>query len=357
MSLRGRRKPPPGLLGGLLGRGKGWGFSLPVLPPDALLNLRVLGLLCLLLGGFTLVSLYSPGGSLTSTWAAQARAIGGWTAAPWCAVLMAGGVALYYGRRSLRRAVAGRLAGAALLLLALTGLRQLLAPAAGAPPEGAAATDAADALAGALGAPPGDGGYAGHLFGSTLATWFGAPGAALLLVPFALLGFGLLCGWSLAAWRRLARRSGGALGRTGRGAWSVARAFWAGLTWSGRRLSRAAAVTGRIAGARAAGGAHLLAGRFRSWGAALIALRLSPSPAGRSCPCPCPPSLQSCPRRPAPREGGSPSAPPTPPCPPSRPPSAPPPGPTSPGSSPPPPSSPPPRRSRSARPRWPRRPA
>ncbi|HEX2513530.1 MAG TPA: DNA translocase FtsK, partial [Chloroflexota bacterium] len=288
-SLRGRRKPPPGLIGGLLGRGKGWGFSLPVLPPDALLNLRVLGLLCLLLGGFTLVSLYSPGGSLTSTWAAQARAIGGWTAAPWCAVLMAGGVALYYGRRSLRRAVAGRLAGAALLLLALTGLRQLLAPAAGAPPEGAAATDAAhaahaahaaDALAGALAAPPGDGGYAGHLFGSTLATWFGAPGAALLLVPFALLGFGLLCGWSLAAWRRLARRSGGALGRTGRGAWSVARAFWAGLTWSGRRLSRAAAVTGRIAGARAAGGAHLLAGRFRSWGAALIALRLSPSPAG-----------------------------------------------------------------------------
>ena len=127
----------PGLLGGVLGRGKGWGFSLPVLPPDALLNLRVLGLLCLLLGGFTLVSLYSPGGSLTSTWAAQARAIGGWTAAPWCAVLMAGGVALYYGRRSLRRAVAGRLAGAALLLLALTGLRQLLATSTSTPSENA----------------------------------------------------------------------------------------------------------------------------------------------------------------------------------------------------------------------------
>jgi FtsK/SpoIIIE family/FtsK alpha domain/Ftsk gamma domain len=280
LSLRGRRRSPPGLLGGVLGRGKGWGFSLPVLPPDALLNLRVLGLLCLLLGGFTLVSLYSPGGSLTSTWAAQARAIGGWTAAPWCAILMAGGVALYYGRRSLRRAVAGRLAGAALLLLALTGLRQLLAPSTSPPPEIPDAADAADALAGALGAPPGDGGYAGQLFGSTLATWFGAPGAALLLIPFALLGFGLLCGWSLAAWRRLARRCGGGLGRAGRGAWSVARAFWTGLTWSGRRLSRAAVVTGRIAGERAAGGAHLLAGRFRSWGAALIALRLSPAPAG-----------------------------------------------------------------------------
>ena len=229
-------------------------------------------------------------------------------------------------------------------------------------PRDAAATDARTRRTPSPGpsrAPPGDGGYAGHLFGSTLATWFGAPGAALLLIPFALLGFGLLCGWSLAAWRRLARRSGGALGRAGRGAWSVARAFWTGLTWSGRRLSRAAVVTGRIAGERAAGGAHLLAGRFRSWSAALIALRLSPSPAGPlTLPLPSPAPPPDLPQTAgAPGRGDHPRRPPPDSCPPSRPPSAPPPGPTSPGSCPPPPSSPPPRRSRSARPRWPRRPA
>ena len=330
-----------------------------MVPPDALLNLRFLGVLCVLLGGFTLVALYSPGGTLTGTWAAQSRALAGWAAAPWCAVLIAAGSALFYGRRALRRAVAGRLAGAALLLVALIGLHQLLTalPAPGLTPG--------DVLA----APPGEGGYAGLLFGAALAAWFGAPGAALLLLPVAVLGFGLLCGWSVAAWRRLARRSGVALGRAGRGAWGVACAFWTGLTWSGRQLSRAAAVTGRLAGAGAAAGAQAVAGRFRSWGNALVAVRLAPPPA---LPLPAESgALLTAPRpRPRPRRPPgaarartrrrrkrascwAPRAPPPPPSP----------GPaprrarTCSGSCPRPPSSNPPPPSRSARRRWRRRPA
>ncbi|HVG97004.1 MAG TPA: hypothetical protein VNK05_08890, partial [Chloroflexota bacterium] len=92
-----------------------------MVPPDALLNLRFLGVLCVVLGGFTLVALYSPGGTLTGTWAAQSRALAGWAAAPWCAVLIAAGSALVYGRRALRRAVAGRLAGAAAGAQAVAG--------------------------------------------------------------------------------------------------------------------------------------------------------------------------------------------------------------------------------------------
>ncbi|MGH2366841.1 MAG: DNA translocase FtsK 4TM domain-containing protein, partial [Chloroflexota bacterium] len=185
-------------------------MKLPVIPPDALFSPRVWGILLCAFGGFTLVALFSPGGTVTQDWADQARAAAGWAAAPWCAVLMAAGLALHYGRRALRRAVAGRLVGATLMLLAAAGFHQLVT----APP--APGETPASVLAGT----PGVDGYLGLAFGAALAAWFGTPGAVLLL-PLAMLGFGLLCGWRLAAWQRLAQRVGAGAARVGR---QVARA-------------------------------------------------------------------------------------------------------------------------------------
>ncbi|MBI3973678.1 MAG: DNA translocase FtsK [Chloroflexi bacterium] len=163
-----------------------------MIPPDALFDVRMLGLVLAGVGGLTLVALFSPEGSVTRGWAERAQGVAGWAAAPWCVVAVFGGLAMLRGRRALRRAVAGRLAGAALLLLAATALHQLLTV----PPVG---TTPAHVLKGT----PGQDGYVGLVFGAATAAWFGARGAALLMVPIAVLGFGLLCGWSLATWQRL----------------------------------------------------------------------------------------------------------------------------------------------------------
>lgn len=221
-------------------------------------NVRFLGLLCVLAGGFTLVALLSPTGTVTGAWAERSRIVMGWAAAPWCAVLVAGGIALFYGRRSLRRTVAGRLVGAALLLLACTGLHQLVT----APPL-PGVSPAAVVQSRRPGDQPGPGGYVGLVFGAALAAWFGALGAALLLFLVAVFGLGLLCGWSLTSWQRLA--GAGAIGLAtgahhGRGLiTAVWRTVWCATAWAAVRLRHAATATGRATARLATRGARSLA--------------------------------------------------------------------------------------------------
>ncbi|MDQ3699487.1 MAG: DNA translocase FtsK 4TM domain-containing protein, partial [Chloroflexota bacterium] len=261
------RSPAPrggvGLLGSLFGTGGrgGWNVTLPVIPPDtlfAVFNVRFLGLLCVLAGGFTLVALLSPTGTVTGAWAERTRIAMGWAAAPWCAVLIAGGIALFYGRRSLRRTVAGRLIGAAFLLLACTGLHQLVT----APPlPGVSPADVVQS--GRLGSQPGSGGYVGLVFGAALAAWFGVLGAALLLLLVAVFGLGLLCGLSLTSWQRLAVAAASALATRAHHGWglitAVGRTMGRVTAWSAVRLRHAATATGRATARQATRGARGLA--------------------------------------------------------------------------------------------------
>lgn len=159
-----------------------------------------------LASGFTLVSLVSPGGALTRDWSATTRAIAGWAAAPWCVLAIAAGLAMYHGRKSLRRAVFGRLAGITLLLIAAAGIRYL-----------SHNTLPADLIPATLSAlPQQDNGYIGLYAGAGLAIWFGAPGAVVIMAAVAVAGFGLLCGWSLATWQKLAERGAAWLQSFGR---------------------------------------------------------------------------------------------------------------------------------------------
>lgn len=196
-------------------------MRLPVIPPDALFNLRFLGIALTLVSGFTLVALLSPNGALTGAWAARATTLAGWAAGPWCVLALAAGVALYRGRKSLRRAVAGRLAGATLLLLAAAGVHQVLS----APPN---STRAGGLPPLSLAPAPGVDGQVGLLFGGLAATWFGATGATLVLAPLGMLGFGLLCGWSLAAWQLIGWRLWSGVRRTGRWLAAAAVFVWRG---------------------------------------------------------------------------------------------------------------------------------
>src|SRR5687768_12320703 len=231
--------------GGSAGIKKGKGFTLPVVPPDALLNLRFLGVVLAAVSAYTLVALLSPTGVLTHAWAKQTLALAGWAAGPWCALALAASVALYRGRKSLRRAVAGRLAGATLLLIGLAAIHQLavgLPDVAVIPGAGAAATAGSAAVGAAAVAPttwaalgkvtPGVDGLIGLYAGAGLAMSFGTGGALALMVPVALLGFGLLCGWSLATWQKLGLRALGwlkALGIVGVVTAQLARALGATL--------------------------------------------------------------------------------------------------------------------------------
>ncbi|HEX2032719.1 MAG TPA: DNA translocase FtsK 4TM domain-containing protein [Chloroflexota bacterium] len=254
------------LRGAAANRGRRWRFKLPVIPPDALFNLRFLGVLSAACGAFTLVALASPTGAVTQAWAGQARAVTGWAAPLWSAVLVAGGVALYFKRRALRRAVGGRLAGAALLLLAAAAMHQLITDP---PPPGASP-------AGVLAGLPGQDGYVGLVFGAALAAWFGAPGAALLLLPVAGLGFGLLCGWSWVAWQRLGRRAAAGARSAGRFGYRVAGA----THWTLRRVARLTAATARATVRGAIITARLLEAQARQWQQA-IAARLAAREAAR----------------------------------------------------------------------------
>src|SRR6266508_5535880 len=110
---------------GALGGKKGKAFRLPVIPPDALLSLKTLGILLAGVSAYTLVALLSPNGVLTPAWAQRAAELAGWAAGPWCVLALCAGLALCWGRKSLRRAVAGRLAGATLLLVAVASIHQL----------------------------------------------------------------------------------------------------------------------------------------------------------------------------------------------------------------------------------------
>jgi len=168
-------------------------FKLPVIPPDAVLSLKTVGVLLACVSGFTLVALLSPNGALTGEWATRTRDLAGWAAAPWCVLAAAASALLFRGRRALRRAVVGRLAGATLLLLTAASAHQLWT-----------APLLAGTAPGAL--KPGVDGYIGLYAGAGLALWFGARGAMLLMAPVAMLGFGLLCGWSTATWQKLGVR-------------------------------------------------------------------------------------------------------------------------------------------------------
>src|SRR5688572_5491179 len=187
--------------GGGAGGKKGKGFKLPVVPPDALLNLRFLGIVLACVSAYTLVALLSPTGVLTRAWAERTQALAGWAAGPWCALALGASLALYRGRKSLRRAVAGRLVGATLLLIGLAAIHQL---AVGLPPGAAVAPATWAALAAVT---PGPDGLIGLYAGAGLAMSFGAGGALALMIPVALLGFGLLCGWSVATWQKLGLRA------------------------------------------------------------------------------------------------------------------------------------------------------
>src|SRR5688572_16166394 len=184
--------------GGAAAIKKGKGFKLPVVPPDALLNLRFLGIVLACVSAYTLIALLSPTGVLTHAWAQRTLALAGWAAGPWCALALCGSLALYRGRKSLRRAVAGRLAGATLLLVGLAAIHQLVVGL----PAGAPVT-----VAGLGALAPGVDGLIGLYAGAGLAMSFGTGGALALMVPLALLGFGLLCGWSLATWQKLGLRA------------------------------------------------------------------------------------------------------------------------------------------------------
>ncbi|CAA9280453.1 MAG: DNA translocase FtsK [uncultured Chloroflexi bacterium] len=226
------------------GRKKGWfRLKLPVIPPDALLSLRFVGIVLGCVSSYTLVALLSPNGLLTQGWAARTRDLAGWAAGPWCVLALIASTALYGGRRALRRAVAGRLAGATLVLLALASGHQLWAV--GAPPADALRT-----------AAPGVDGYLGLYAGSGMATWFGVPGALALLVPMTVLGLGLLCGWSTTTWQKLGlqvlrslraagfcvvglgRTSGRAVRALGHALLRVAPVAQAGLVWTRHRYER-----------------------------------------------------------------------------------------------------------------------
>src|SRR5687768_3980952 len=214
--------------GGSAGIKKGKGFTLPVVPPDALLNLRFLGIVLACVSAYTLIALLSPTGVLTHAWAQRTLALAGWAAGPWCALALCASLALYRGRKSLRRAVAGRLAGATLLLIGMAAIHQLVVGL----PAGAPVT-----VAGLGALAPGVDGLIGLYAGAGLAMSFGTGGALALMVPLALLGFGLLCGWSVATWKKLGLRSLGwlkSLGVIGRVLVFLARAVGTGAARAGR---------------------------------------------------------------------------------------------------------------------------
>ncbi|HEU5314771.1 MAG TPA: DNA translocase FtsK, partial [Chloroflexota bacterium] len=192
------------------GAKKGGGFKLPVIPPDALLNLRFLGIVLAGVSAYTLVALLSPTGTLTRFWAERATELAGWAAGPWSVLAGCASIALYRGRRSLRRAVAGRLAGATLLLVAAASVHQLTS---GLP---AGAVNFTSGLAALGPIKPGVDGRIGLYTGAGLAAWFGVGGAVALMAPVAVLGLGLLCGWSAATWQKLGRRALGWLAALGR---------------------------------------------------------------------------------------------------------------------------------------------
>jgi DNA segregation ATPase FtsK/SpoIIIE-like protein len=221
--------------------------SIPVIPPDALFSPRVLGAALAGFGAFTLVALLSPTGLLTAGWAQRAGAIAGWAAGPWAAVLVSGGIAFYVGRRAVRRAILGRIAGATLLLLAAAAVHQLVVD----PPA------PEETPASVLTRVPGVDGQVGLVFGAALAAWFGVRGATLLLAPLAVAGFGLLCGWSLQAWQRLGHQTLTAAAYVAWGGRYIILAVWWTATVSARAVSRAA----RTARKRAAGAAL----RYRAW--------------------------------------------------------------------------------------------
>src|SRR5207237_6695642 len=125
------------------------------------------------------------------------------------------------GRSALRMGVAGRLGGAALLCLASGALHQVaVAP----PPPG---LDAAKVLA----QTPGVDGQLGLLAGAAAAAWLGVRGAEAALAVVGVGGFGLLCGWSAATWRRLALDVAVAAGYVAEfGQWLIAVA-WRGLAY------------------------------------------------------------------------------------------------------------------------------
>jgi DNA segregation ATPase FtsK/SpoIIIE-like protein len=218
-------------------RGKrGFRLKLPVIPPDALFNLRFLGITLTAASAFTLVSLLSPGGTLTQNWAAVVQDIAGWAAAPWCVLAIAAGLAMYHGRKALRRAILGRLAGATLILVAAAAVHQLTS----APLPDDITPVALSKL------PPASDGYIGLYTGAGLAVWFGVPGAVVMMVALAIAGFGLLCGWSLTTWQMLAWRFAAGAKGSARGLEAVLRTFGRVLRYLGRLLWRsvAAAVRG-----------------------------------------------------------------------------------------------------------------
>src|SRR5688500_19667869 len=100
----GSKRPSFGLAAGVNSGGakKGKAFKLPVVPPDALLNLRFLGIVLACVSAYTLIALFSPTGVLTHAWAQRTLALAGWAAGPWCTLALCASVALYRGRKSLK---------------------------------------------------------------------------------------------------------------------------------------------------------------------------------------------------------------------------------------------------------------
>ncbi len=209
--------------------------ALPVLTPDCLVDRRVLGGALAALGALTLVALFSPTGLLTRGWAMRATELAGREAWAWSALAVAAGAALLHGQAMRRRSIAGRLAGAALLLTAISAIHQLaIAP----PAERVAALpEWLEALR-----QPGVAGYVGLAVSSALVACFGVRGAAAVLVILAAAGLVALCGWGLATWQWGARALVLALVQVARfGHWLLGQ-LWAGTQWLSAALATTAGV-------------------------------------------------------------------------------------------------------------------
>ena len=241
----GRRRRRP--------RGEGLGLSLPelpVIPPDALFDPRIAGAALALVGAFTLVALFSPTGALTQRWAQQVGWLAGWAAAPWAVLLLTTGAGILRGHAILSRGIGGRFLGGALLLVAAAALHQVSTTSA------ALAGPGADLMR-ALVQPPGADGRLGLVMGLLATVWLGARGATAALLAIALGGFGLLCGWSLEAWQRLALGAADAAGYVADlGQWLIGGAWIA---------CAAAARGGARAGAAAVVAVRVGARRYRAW--------------------------------------------------------------------------------------------
>jgi S-DNA-T family DNA segregation ATPase FtsK/SpoIIIE len=227
-------------------------FALPALPvvsPDCLIDRRVLGSGLAALGVLTLVALFSPTGLLTRGWAMRATELAGQEAWAWSALAVAAGAALLHGQAVRQRSITGRLAGAALLLAAVSAIHQLaVAP----PAERVAVSEWLGALR-----QPGVAGYVGLAASSALVACFGVRGAAAVLVLLAATGLVALCGWGLATWQWVARAIVLALVQVARfGHWLLGQ-LWAGTQWLSAALATAAGA-GRQQAAR-------LAAALRAW--------------------------------------------------------------------------------------------